>query len=186
MREFSSTVESLISSNNIRFFFLIELNFIQNYYLTSHYTDIDFGGNVYIADGGLYEYDSPKQSSVVDRESYRIVISDVSDTLITEFKANVVGKPITVHCGLLDSNNQPLLGTNDLIVVYRGFVDSPSINNDFEQKTAILEGTSPMADLDAVNNFVCSRDGMDQKSSTDTSFDDIFEDSQINIKWGKV
>jgi len=31
-----------------------------------------------------------------------------------------------------------------------------------------------------------SRDGMDQKSSTDTSFDQIYESSAIEIKWGKI
>jgi len=186
MRNFSSSVQNLIDSDSIRFFFLIELNFFNNYYLTSYHTNISYNNNAYLADAGLYEYDSPAMSSVVDRESYRIVISDVSDVMIEEFKLNVVGKPITVLCGLLDSNGQPLLGTNNLINVYNGFVDSPSINNDFNQKTAILEGTSPMSDLDAVNNFVVSRNGMDQKSITDTSFDDIFDDNNVNIKWGKV
>jgi hypothetical protein len=40
--------------------------------------------------------------------------------------------------------------------------------------------------LDAVNVFYTSRDGMDQRSTTDTSFDDMFEDGEIKYKWGKV
>ena len=43
-----------------------------------------------------------------------------------------------------------------------------------------------MSDLDAVNSFISSKAGMDQVSSTDTSFDFIFEDSEAEIKWGKV
>jgi hypothetical protein len=34
--------------------------------------------------------------------------------------------------------------------------------------------------------FITSRDGMDQRSSTDTSFDEIYKNSEINLKWGKI
>jgi hypothetical protein len=43
-----------------------------------------------------------------------------------------------------------------------------------------------MSDLDAVNTFYVSRDGMDQKSFSDTSFDDMYQDIEIKYKWGKV
>jgi hypothetical protein len=105
--------------------------------------------------------------------------------MIQEFRSNVVGMPITVNVGFLDLNGNALTGTDDVVVAYKGFVDSPSINNDFESKTAVIEGTSPMSDLDAVNSFFTSRDGMDQKSTTDTTFDDMFENVDIKHKWGK-
>jgi hypothetical protein len=50
----------------------------------------------------------------------------------------------------------------------------------------VLEGTSPMADLDLVKNFIASKNGMDQKSTSDTSFDQIYDGSEITIRWGKV
>lgn len=186
MRNFSTSVQAVLDSDNISFFFLIKLEFTQTYYLTSFGSDIVFDGQTYTAQGGLFEYDSPKLSSVVDRESYKIVIDDVSNTMIQEFKNNVVGKPITVTAGFLDTNGAPLLNTSDMVQVYQGYVDSPVISNDWETKTAIIEGTSPMSDLDAVNVFYTSRDGMDQRSITDTSFDDMFEDGEIKYKWGKV
>ena len=52
-------------------------------------------------------------------------------------------------------------------------------------KLAIIEGTSPMSDLDLVNPFITSADGMDQKNASDTSFDEIYENSEITLKWGK-
>jgi hypothetical protein len=103
-----------------------------------------------------------------------------------EFKANVVGKPITVKLGLLDANNNPMLNSSDIIDVYKGYVDSPSISIDWDNKIAVLEGTSALADLDGINPFISSKSGMDQRSSTDTSFDDIFMNSEATIKWGKV
>jgi hypothetical protein len=186
MRSFSSAVQTVLNSDRVEFAFLIKLSFANSYYLTSNDTDVDFGGNTYLANGGLYEFDAPRFSNVVDRESYKIVISELFNEMMPEFRANVVGKPIDVKVALRNANGDLLLNNSDVIPVYRGFVDKPAISNDFDKKLAILEGTSPMADLDMVKNFVSSRDGMDQKSTSDTSFDEIYDGSEITVKWGKV
>jgi hypothetical protein len=186
MRQFSSAVQQVINSDFVKFAFLIKLEFVQNYYFTSYHRDLDFDGNTYLADGGLYEFDPPKFSSVVDRESYKVVISEMLDTMSAEFKANVIGKPISVFVSLLDTNGDPLLGTDDVLSVYKGFVDKPTITNDFEQKLAVIEGTSPMSDLDMVRSLITSKNGMDQRSSSDTSFDAIFKNKSVSVKWGKI
>jgi hypothetical protein len=186
MRQFSSAIQTVINSDNVSFAFLIKLEFNNDYYLTSYQHDLTYDGNTYLASAGLYEFDSPKFSSVVDRESYKVVISEVLDTLIPEFRYNVVGRPISVFVVLLDTNGDPLLGVNDVLSVYSGFVDKPVITNNFEEKLAVIEGTSPMADLDMVRSFMTSKAGMDQVSSSDTSFDEIFENKEISVKWGKV
>lgn len=43
-----------------------------------------------------------------------------------------------------------------------------------------------MSDLDIIVPFISSRDGMDQKSSSDTSFDKIYGDNLVKLKWGKI
>ena len=186
MRTFSSTVESILSSGNINFFFLIKLSFNSNYYITSYSNDIVYDGNTYSANGGLFEVDSPKFSSVVDREAYRIVVLDNLNAMKTEIESNVVGKPIEVKLGFVDSNGSPITNTSDVLSIYKGYVDNPVISNDWDRKIVTFEGTSALADLDMINSFVTSRDGMDQKSSTDTSFDQIYEGSSIEVKWGKI
>ncbi len=194
MRTFSSTIQNIFNQTTIEFFILIELNFSNNYYLSSLPYDIVYpagaGGNTYTANSGIIEYDSPKFSSVVDRESYKIVISDHLDAMKTEIEANVVGKPITVRVGFLDSNGDPILTSNEVLTIYKGTVDSPSISNSFDSKLVVLEGTSPMSDLDIVNSFISSKDGMKNKvanpSITDTSFDRIYGESRIKLKWGKI
>jgi hypothetical protein len=186
MRLFSPAVQVVLNSSSIKFFYLIELNFNNNYYMTSYPSDLTFGGNTYVSESALFEIDSPKFSTVIDREAYKIVLVDFNDEMSAEFKANVVGKPITVKLGLLDANNNPMLNSSDIIDVYKGYVDSPSISIDWDNKIAVLEGTSALADLDGINPFISSKSGMDQRSSTDTSFDDIFMNSEATIKWGKV
>tara|TARA_R110000764_G_scaffold55792_2_gene121754 strand:+ start:127 stop:687 length:561 start_codon:yes stop_codon:yes gene_type:complete len=186
MRTFSAAVQAVLNSDLIEFAFLIKLEFNTTYYLTSNSYDLVYDGNTYLANGGLYEYDSPKFSTVIDRESYKVVISELLNEMLPEFKSNVVGKSIEVFVALQDANGQFLLTTDDVLKVYKGVVDKPSIKNDFETKLAILEGTSPMSDLDMVKSFISSKDGMDQKSATDTSFDEVYEDNEITLKWGKV
>jgi hypothetical protein len=186
MRTFSSTVESILSSGSINFFFLIKLSFNSNYYITSYSSDIVYDGNTYSANGGLFEVDSPKFSSVVDREAYRVLVLDNLNAMKTEIDNNVIGKPIEVKLGFIDSNGSPILTPADVLSVYKGYVDNPVISNDWDRKVITFEGTSALADLDMVNSFITSRDGMDQKSSTDTSFDQIYESSAIEVKWGKI
>ncbi|MDB9983379.1 hypothetical protein OAD54_01385 [Candidatus Pelagibacter sp.] len=186
MRQFSTAVQTVLDSDLIEYAFLIKLSFNSTYYLTSNSYDVDYGENTYLANSGLYSFDNPKFSAVVDRESYKIVISEILDEMLPEFKLNVVGKPIEVFVALRDASGDLLLSTGDVLKVYKGTVDKPSISNDFEEKLAVLEGTSPMSDLDLVRNFISSKDGMDQKSGTDTSFDEIYDGNEITIKWGKV
>lgn len=186
MRNFSAAVQSAMSQSHVDFFVLIELQFSNTYRFSSLPHDVVYDGNLYVADGGVFEYEPPQNSTVVDREAYKIAISDVSATMKAEIEANVVGKPVTVYGGVLDSNGDPLLSTDDVFLVYKGKVDAPSISNDFDKVLAVFEGTSPMSDLDFVRTLITSKDGMDQFSATDTSFDEIFDDQEIELKWGKL
>lgn len=186
MRQFSTAVQTVLDSDLIEYAFLIKLGFTQTYYLTSNSYDVVYEGNTYLANTGLYEFDSPKFSTVIDRESYRVVISELFDEILPEFRANVVGKPIEVLFVFRDANGDLLLSAGEAIHAYKGTVDKPSISNDFDEKIAILEGTSPMSDLDLVRPFIASKNGMDQISTTDTSFDDIFDGNEITFKWGKI
>jgi len=191
MRSFSTAVTTAINAQRFKYFFLIELTFgSTSYYFTSYNRDITWpstNSNTYTSDGGLFEFDTPNFSSVLDREAYKVVITDISDQFANHFKSGVIGSPINVKVGIVDpSTDQPLTGDDDIMHLYSGFVDSPSIENDWDRKIAVIEGTSPMADLDQVNITMVSKDGMDQIDGTDTSFDSLYEDSEINIKWGKV
>jgi len=185
-RVFSTNFTTVLNSDVIRYFFLIELNLNNDYYFTSYPSDIPYNGNTYISDGGVFEVDSPRFSSVVDREAYKIVLTDIDNTMSTEFSAGVIGAPIKVMVGLIDSNNQPLLSAGDIVEIYSGFVDKPEISIDWETKYASIEGTSPMSDLDRINLTMVSKDGMDNINTNDTSFDEIYGGREITFKWGKV
>jgi hypothetical protein len=187
MRTFSSTVQNLISQDTVDFFFLIDLEFSTTHRLSSLPYDVTFDGDTYTANGAVLEVDSPKFSSVVDRESYRVVVvEDSNDTFKSEIESNVVGKDMTVRVGFFDSSGDPVLTTNDVLLVYKGYVDSPAISNNFDNKLVTFEGTSPMSDLDMVIPFIGSKNGIKQKDDADESFSNIYGESVIKLKWGKV
>lgn len=186
MRTFSPTIKNLIEDGTLDFFYLIQLNFNNDYYFTTAPFSINYDGHNWLSDGGIFSMDTPKFNNIVDREAYTVTLLDFDDIMMAEFNANVIGKPIKVWLGFFDANGDPLLNSDDILQVYSGVVDSPNISNDWETKVAKLQGTSPMADLDMVNSFITSKDGMNQVSETDTSFDNVYVDSALNLKWGKV
>lgn len=187
MRTFSTTVRNILNGDNVRFFYLIDLYFNNAYHFTSYSNNIVYNENTYISDGGLFEIDTPKLSSIVDREAYKVIIVDLADELLQEIEANIVGKDILVRIGFIDPvTNAPLLNNEDIQYVYKGYVDKPEVVNDWDNKLASIEGTSPMSDLDMVNSFVTSRSSMKARNATDTSFDEIFDNSELELKWGKI
>src|SRR6056300_248200 len=125
MRLFTQQVYDLLNQDTVKFFVLIKLSFNTTYYLTSAPFDITFQDNTYSANSGILEYDSPKFSSVVDREAYRIVVTDLFDEMLEEIENNVVGKEIEVKIGFFDNNGEPVLSPAEVLTVYRGYVDSP-------------------------------------------------------------
>jgi len=193
VRTFSDNVEATIAEESFRYFVLIKVALASGeYYYTSHHSDIDWDGKNWLSDGGIFSYDSPSFSSVVDREAYKIVLADISNEFYDEFRAGVVGRDISVYVGLCDPiTRQPMVatdgsGVSDVLFMYKGKIDSPSVEINWDSKTAVIEGTSPMADLDQINVTMVSKDGMDQLSLTDTSYDRIYEGSEVQLGWGKI
>ena len=202
MRIFSSNVQSALNASKVDFFFLIRLDFnrpsgpIQASKIKKFSNlpkDIIYNTETYTGSSGLFEYDSPKFSSVVDREAYKIVITDLINEISTEMRNNIVGHDIEVRVGFLDPNGEPYLNPQDVLLVYKGFIDRPILQSTQENKLAVLEGTSPMADLDMVRSFMSSKAGIGLRSvidsegnPTDTSFNFIYDNEEIMIRWGRI
>lgn len=187
MRTFSSAVQALLASDEVlKYFFLVQIELDTIYRFTDLPYDITYNGNVFYSGGVLLSYEPPRQSSTVDREAYKITLADGDGIFLNAFRTGVIGKNIRVWAGFFDANDEPLIGTTDIINVYRGYIDSPNYQNDWGSRVVTIEGTSPMADLDAVNSIMVSRDGMDQRNDTDTSFDQIYNDHTIKVEWGKT
>jgi hypothetical protein len=199
MITFSNPIALQLGSGNIKYFFLVTIN-------NMHYTNAPFNitmsnGITYFSDGGLSGVEPPRLSSSVDRASYRVIFSDSQFQFRSLFEEGITGKPIEVRVGffnalfeeILDSNNTPVdtgqifYDIRDSFLSYRGVVDTYSYSIDpNESVTVVIEGSSPMADLDLVRSFYTNKDTLNQYDSTDNSFDKVHEGSGVlKLRWGK-
>ena len=182
------TTVDLPGNQFIEYFLLIDLGLAgATYNLTTHKADITTDdATTYLANGAVFEYDAPKQNSVLDRSAYTLQLIDPSDVLFNEFRTGVINRPVTIRAGFVHPTLGPLAGDLDLVYVYRGYVDAPKLSNNFSSKVVQLECSSPMADLDMIRPFYTTESGMDQYSLNDTSFDRINEGYELQLEWGKI
>jgi hypothetical protein len=185
MRAISTAMQTAINSDTLKYFALVDIQV--GLTTTLHFTDlpysIDVGGVTYFSDGGLVEYEAPRQSSQVDRETFKITLNDNLNAIKPQIQNGITGKSLRVRLGIFDANETPV--TTDLMVSYQGFIDSVSYQNNFSEASVIIEASSPMADLSLVKTMITSRSGMDQFSLTDTSFDKIIDKNESILRWGK-
>lgn len=205
MKKLSNAVNTLIFEKNISYFFLVSLDItsaIQHY--TSLPYDITMGdGNTYSSENSVYGVDPPRISDIVDREAYKISLSDPSFLLKYYFEDGIIGRDVSVRIGFINSTDSDIQGhddtlvypgevfkdMNDTILIYAGAVDNHGYTIDIRNSEVIatIEGSSPMADLDLVKTFYTSKNSISQRSSTDTCFDSVHEGSgSIQVRWGKV
>lgn len=190
MRQLSTALQTLLETEGpLEYFGLIRLQLNTEFFITSMPYDLVYDGNLYTSDGGLISTDPPQITTTVDREIYKIKLTDHDGEMQSQFDLGIIGAEVEVFLGLIDpATSKPLLTTGDVYLVYKGTVDSHMVDatEGLSGREITISCASPMADLDSVNPFITSGDGMDQFSSIDTSFDDIFEKgAEIEIKWGK-
>ena len=184
MRTLNPTLLAALTSDTIKHFALIDIQMTSGtFYFTDLPYDITVGSATYVSDGGLVEYQAPRQSSQVDRETFKLTLSDNLGVLKPEVEQGLAGKNLMVRLGIFDVYDQP--STTDLLVSYKGYIDSVTYQNNFEQAAIVIEASSPMADLSLVKTVITSKSGMDQLSLTDTSFDSVIDKNESIVRWGR-
>jgi hypothetical protein len=197
MVNLNPVVKDIIESQYIKYFILVTIR--DQLRFTSLPFDITMSdGFVYTSDGGLSGIDPPNISSTVDRSSYKITFIDSNFLLKSYFESGATGDPVSVRLGFyntlettIDNVEPGQLFTNIdyTMLIYRGVIDGQSYSIDIQNNeiTALIEGSSPMADLDLVKLFYTNKESMRAKNSNDSSFDKVHEGSgSIKLKWGKA
>jgi hypothetical protein len=187
MRTLSAAALAAINLPNPKFvlFAKIVLN-STTLLVTSNSFDHDFNSETYLSNNSLVSFGPPRISSSVDREVYELIFLDHSNLIQQELRLGITGKKVTVYAAFYNSSNVLLNSVNDVLIAYEGLIDSGKVVNDGSVKQAIVSVASPMATLDSIGGYIVSRDGMDQVSSTDTSFDEVYSGGDtVNLKWGK-
>lgn len=204
MRQFSQAVTELLGLDDVATFSMVSFG-------ASHFTSLPYDtelaglpGIVFKTigvNGGLVSIDAPRLSSDVDKASYKIVIADPEFNFRLAFQQGVVAQRLIVRVGLFNTKPSRIMATNgwldpgaplthvlDTFVAYSGYVDNHSYAVDFNNGSlhAIIEGASPMGDLDTVKAHYTSRDYAHMFSSSDTTYNQVYTGSgELKFKWGK-
>ena len=196
MIKLSPIVKQLIESEFLSYFYLVTIDG-NKHYCSAPFDVTMSNGITYLSDGGLVSVEPPRMSAVVDRATYKITFADADFALKPYFEAGATGDTVTVRLGFYNTLGVTTEGIapghyfnnmKDTVITYQGVVDSQAYEIDYQQETAyaVIECSSPMADLDLVKIFYTNKDSMKVKHPNDTSFDDVFAGSgAINLKWGK-
>lgn len=201
MRTISTNVLNALKANSMTYFYLVDFDFRPglfppsifpngNGYITSLPMDTIatpvFGtSSVTYSAEFLVGIDPPRVSSITDRNAYKIVLADPTGAVKNAFDLGITGTPVAIRVGFY-LNGAPNLNPADLVLAYQGVIDSYSSSNDFEERTATIECSSPLADLDLQKQFLAGPDAIRLYNANDTSFDQILEGAgQLKYKWGK-
>lgn len=159
--------------------------------------DVTYKGQLYSSSNLLQGIDAPKLSTVLDKDSYKIVFADPDFTLRSSLEYGMYNSELTVIGGFVNTLSstiggaepgQPLLEDADTFMAYKGNVDMYAYKVDTSGDTFVtLEGASPMGALGLTKSLLTSKEWMRARHTTDTSFDQIYIGSkQETIKWGKA
>jgi hypothetical protein len=189
MRTLSAAALAALNSASPKFFLLAEIQTNPVLKITSTPFNLTYPTgslNTYSAINTIVGFGPPRVSSSIDREIYELTFLDHDNFFQSQLREGITGKLLTVYAGFFSSSDVPLLESNDVLIAYQGFIDSGKIINDGSSKLGIITAASPMAALDSIGGYIVSKDGMDQISSIDTSFDDIYVGGKsVTLKWGK-
>jgi hypothetical protein len=181
------TLQAALQAPVVEPFFLVKIG---SYYTTNYYTDLTYD-YTYIADGRLIGADPPKLSSTVDRELYKIVIADPTYSFGETLDDNLIGVNASVRIGFVDqATKAPYSGVSNTILIYKGLIESTGYDINTEDRgeaKLVVTCSSPLANLDEVQQLTTSKKALHYINGGDTSFDQVYEGSGgISLRWGKV
>jgi hypothetical protein len=204
MKEWSTNMKTLMARDTIGSALFVTIGpssgvYATTYNFTSLHYDypINFGffSITYLANNGLYAVDAPRISETVDKEAYKVIITDPDYTLraymdngaFTGAGFHVFGMLINItgSAELGAAPGQPYIDT--LSVLYSGYVDQCTYSITPDESTLLeISGASPMGDLDGTRSIITSKAAMQQRTLGDQSYDQVLVGSGgLTLKWGK-
>lgn len=186
MKTNSATLLSNLNNDNLGVFFLVQFSFNSNYYYTTLPYELSWNGNLYASETNLINFESPRATTVVDRQPYKLTLSALDSDMMAEVESGIIHRGVDIKMGLI-IDDVPLTGLNDMFNVYKGTVANISKTISGGEQLLNIECSAPLSSLDAKSTLFTTRDALKTFDPTDTSFDQIFEgSSEFSLKWGQL
>jgi hypothetical protein len=185
MKSYSSFILDRLNDESLSAFIVVDLELPVPYRWVTLPYDVVIDGNTYQGKSGLVSFDMPRSDQAVGRDSYKIVLSDVSRLVEANLTQNGTGAPMQVRIGFLDGYEPNL---TDLAIVYKGFVDSYNLQQADETRVLTVQGVSPAGALSYTRSIYTDDDYVKQINSADNSMSMIGSGSaeSLLLRWGKI
>lgn len=185
MITFSARLLELLNQPVLNIIYCLKLKTLKYCTYTS---DITLGSDVYTGYGPVFNVDAPRMDSVVDRDLYKIALTDEGFSLGALYDTNFTGAEAEVRACLVDYyTGVPETNLDDTVLVYRGIIESFNYEIDTSEQGRVLSTIScsnPMADLDSVRVYYTSKDFLKQVNPNDTAYNQIFAGSEgVSLVW---
>jgi hypothetical protein len=156
---------------------------------TSYNRDLTLSdGVLHPANDRLQGVDAPSVSTTIDRQIYKVAISDPEFEYGDLIK---IGSMLEVRLGFLNPiTNIPMTLLSDTALVYKGRVSDVRYEIEAATEgdvTLIVAGASPMLNLARKSNFLFNKEAVRARNPADSSADALFQGSGAALlKWGKT
>jgi hypothetical protein len=196
-RTFSDVVKILLSSDNIAIFYLIDIVFPHTTlkHSTLPYTVTIPSLGTYNANSNLKSVEAPRLTNIVDRVSYKVVYADPDFEFKEYFELGAAGSSVTIRLGFFNpldveiggaGPGSPILTPENILVVYKGVIDSHGYVVDDGESIATFECSSPMADLNQKTFYVTTDAEQRKRNPSDVSLENMHLSSEAQtLNWGK-
>ena len=184
----SPTIQAILNQPSVSPFYFVKTS--GGLRKTTYPNDLEFNGETFVSDGSIVSVQTPKMTSVVDKQKFKLAMADTYMDFAELTQNGLVGQLVEVWMSFVNPHTgQPIVSPVDVVLIYKGTVDAPShqINTSDGGSTLFnLDCSSPMGDLDRVRTYYASQDYSDKNHPGDTSYEQIFQGSgPVAIRWGK-
>lgn len=196
-RSFSDVVKTLLYTDNIAVFYLVHIVFPHTTlrHSTLPYTVTVPPLGTYIANSNLKSVEAPRLTSIVDRVSYKVVYADPEFEFKEYFELGATGSSVTIRLGFFNpldveiggaAPGAPILTPENILVVYKGVIDSHGYVVDDGESIATFECSSPMADLNQKTFYVTTDAEQRKRNPADVALENMhLSSTSQTLNWGK-
>lgn len=182
-RSLAGAITSAITDDNLTVCFLVDLDFSSGHiYYTNGGRSIVYGGNTYLAVGGLGSVDTISETSNLEAKGLSLTLSGIdSNHIAIALGQNYQGRAAKIYFALLD-NNHELVSAH---LMFTGRMDVMSINLG-ETATISLSIEHQLIDAGRPKIRRFTHEEQKVRDATDDGLQYVVAIENLDINWGRT
>lgn len=186
-----SGVPTQISDDQIKPVLMIKAEFDSPVYLTTCQSDILWGTKLYKGEGSIISFDSVEESADLGAKGITLGLALSSNNVTANLLQKVVsddyqGNPITVYLRLQNTFGITATFHGDPIVLFDGFIDIMTAEDDGDVAQITLTAESSLLRLQRIHNRRYTHEDQVSHFSGDFGLSHVTDIQEKQIYWGRT